>query len=491
MSTLSDATPHDAEVAASTLFSLEMEQSVLGGLIIASERQPDLFDDVTEILQPKDFYHKPHQSICRIGFECVKRGDGLDVLTLQTALAADVETDQIEGIADYVQVLVDNTAGTTHLLAHAHVVHDLAIRRAMVSVAEEIAVRARHPGNMGVEELMDESERAILNIADVGSANEELASAKKLLGSTLDALEDLYRNKRKHTGLRTGFPWLDDQTSGLQPGDLVVLAARPGVGKTSMAINIMEYALTHTPGKEDGKRPIVLFSMEMPGVQIMRRLLSSLASVNLRHMRDGKLTETDWGHIKNAATRINEVALYVDSSSVLNAGKVRHRVRRVKNIHRGEDPALIVIDYLQLMSSVTGQDGREENRNQEISKITRSLKGLAKEFRCPVLLLSQLSRNPQYSDRPPALVDLRDSGAIEQDADIVLFLHKKSNDASEEQERCYVDLIIGKHRNGPVGRCRLQFLGQTTHFSELVLDEYGLAEGSKTPRRVDVMEDLN
>ena len=467
-----------------------LEQSVLGGILVASKQHPEMLDEVMEMLQPQDFYIKQHQAIYRVAQQGFGREGTLDALTVQTDLLSDADAARFPNIDGYVQQLTDNVADLIQLVPHARAVRALSMRRSLIDAATWIQEQATYPKDDNIDQLINDAEHKVLKVIEDRGTDDSMRSADLIVVDTLDALEKLYKNQQEYTGLRTGFPWLDDITSGLQVGDLIVLAARPGVGKTSMAINIIEYALTHM---EQTKAPTIMFSMEMSSTQVVQRFLSSLSSIHLNVMRNGKLSSSDWDKLQNAAKRIQGMQhLYIDTRGVLDVGMVRHRVRRVKNLHKNS-PALIVVDYLQLMGAASSIGAREENRNQEISRITRSLKGIAKEFECPVLLLSQLSRQGQQAKRKPALIDLRDSGAIEQDADIVLFLHQKDEGLPPpNQGQREVELIIAKHRNGEIGHRMLNFHGPRTRFTEATLEDYdnNSNPSSRTTRRSDPMEDL-
>jgi replicative DNA helicase len=480
----------NSEAAApSALHSQDMEQSVLGGIILAGDAKPELLDNVMEMLQPPDFYNKQHQIIFRAASRAFEQSGGLDVLSLQNALLREPEASGMPEISEYIQMLADHAAGTTHLADHAKGIRELSMRRALTAAASLIHEKAQYPGEQPMTQLVNEAERMVLGVIDDRSGDEHMLSADAIVHTFLKELEILYKNKKAHVGVPTGLPWLDKRTSGLQPGDLIVLAARPGIGKTSMAINIIEHALTHA---EEDAQPIVLFSMEMSSTQVIQRMVSSLSSTRLSDIRSGQLSNADWDRLQKAASRIKDMKhLHVDSSANLDVGIVRHRVRRIKSIHRSR-PGLIVIDYLQLMSAILEPGSKLENRNQEISRITRSLKGVAKEFECPVLLLSQLSRQGQQAGRRPALIDLRDSGAIEQDADIVLFLHQK-DDGMPDQDGAQrmIELIVAKHRNGEPGRRMLNFDGSKTRFTEASMDDGNYdVSAPRQARRSDAMEDL-
>lgn len=448
------------------LYSDEAEQSVLGSLLFCVETNDGKLFECLQLLSAEDFYQHLHRIIYTLFCRELENSRSLDMVAFQAVLNSESEIKNPEKILSYVEVLRENIASSDYLLPHAQVVRDFSIRRSLLSASNQIATLARHPDGKEVDNLLSDAENKILAIAQGPNATGNVHHIGDVLKETLDILEDYYKNKSSFTGLETGFPWLDNKTAGLQNGDLIVLAARPGMGKTSMAMNIVEHVLVKKQDDNQVDRPIIFFSMEMPGVQIGRRLLASLGGVDIRSIATGNITESQWGAIQKGAGRIKDTLLYLDSSSVLDIPKIRHSINRVMHVQK-QHPALIVIDYLQLMSSVTKSNYALENRNQEISVITRNLKSIAKEQECPLLLLSQLSR-PQNrkQDLKPNLADLRDSGAIEQDADIVLFLHPHDATETVSENNQEIELIIGKHRNGSLGTCLLNFAGPTTHFTE-------------------------
>ncbi len=323
--------------------------------------------------------------------------------------------------------------------------------RQLLRAASDITSTTYQPDGRGVTELLDFAEKRVLEISEKGPRRGEVKPISKLLSEAVDRIDVLFRSQSAITGVSTGFMDLDEKTSGMQPSDLIIIAGRPSMGKTSLAMNIAENAAV------GHKVPVAVFSMEMPGSQLAMRMMSSLGRINAHRMRTGKLNDDDWPRLTSSVSLLNEAPIFIDDTPGLTALDIRSRARRIKREH---GLGMIVIDYLQLMTG-----GGEENRATEISNMTRSLKGLAKELNVPVIALSQLNRSVETrTDKRPVMSDLRESGAIEQDADVILFVYRDEVYREDSPDKGIAEIIIGKQRNGPIGTVRLTFLGEYTKF---------------------------
>jgi len=428
--------------------SVEAEQSVLGGLLLDNTR----WDQLADKLSAKDFYRKEHRLI----FDAIQALSGdskpADVVTVAEWLDNKGELENVGGLA-YIGSLANNTPSAANILAYAEIVHEGAVRRQLVEIAHKISSTAFNPEGRRAAELLDEAEQRILDINENRARRHGgLRPLKSLLTDTVDRIDALYRSDNPYTGVPTGFTDLDNMTSGLQAADLVILAGRPSMGKTSLAMNIAENAAI---GQQ---QHVALFSLEMPGEQIAMRMLASLGRINSHRVRCGKLDDDDWPRLTSAMTLLADAPIYVDDTPALTAMEIRSRARRLKREH-GLD--MIIVDYLQLMQS----SDTNENRATEISNITRSLKGLAKELNVPVIALSQLNRSlEQRPDKRPIMSDLRESGAIEQDADVIIFIYRDEVYNEDSPDKNIAEVIISKQRNGPTGKIRLTFLGEYTRF---------------------------
>ena len=435
--TTSDALPH----------SDEAERSVLGAVLLDNEQ----FERAQEILSHASFYSRRHQEIYRALEEMVEAGTALDVVTLKTQLERSGRLDEIGGPA-YLAELLEGVPRSANVEHYARIVREKNVLRELIRCSQSIlssALHARGP----LDELLDDAEKSILQVAEerLGSGFIPLAVTAE---ASLKAIEELPRRQELITGVATGFPELDSMTAGLQNGDLVILAARPAMGKTSLALNIASHAaLRH--GKTVG-----MFSLEMSHQQLFLRLLCSEGQVDAHRLRTGRVGKEEWQRIIKIYGTLSAAPIFLDDTPGIGIMEMRAKARRLKR-ERGLD--LLIVDYLQLMR---GRD-RYENRQQEISEISRSLKGLAKELDVPLLALSQLSRAPEQrgGDRRPQLSDLRESGAIEQDADVVMFLYREEVYKKDDPElRGKAELILGKQRNGPTGVVRLNFIRDFTRF---------------------------
>lgn len=428
--------------------SIEAEQSVLGGLMLDNRA----WDNVVEKVGVDDFYRHDHRLIYRSMARLIEQNKPVDVLTVSEALR---ETQELEpaGGEVYLFELANNTPSTANITAYADIVRERAVLRKLIEAANDIANNAFNPQGRTINELLDVAERSVFSISEQGSRGSGPVNIKTYLTSTMDKIDTLFHSSNPITGVATGYHDFDNMTSGLQPSDLVIIAGRPSMGKTTFAMNIAEDVAIKS------RMPVLLFSMEMPGDAIVMRMLSSLCRIDQLKIRTGKLADDDWPRITSTVSMLSEINLFIDDTPGLSPAEMRARARRVAKEHG--QLGLIVVDYLQLMQV----PGANENRTAEISEISRSLKGLAKELKVPVIALSQLNRGlEQRADKRPVMSDLRESGAIEQDADLIVFIYRDEvyNDSSPDKGTA--EIIIAKQRNGPIGKTRLTFLGQYTRF---------------------------
>jgi replicative DNA helicase len=437
--------------------SIEAEQAVLGGLLLHSAG----YWEISDVLVESDFYRNDHRLIWRAIIELMEDDGSVDVLTVGRTL--ENMGDATRGLdVSYLAELAENTPGVSNLRAYAEIVRERSTLRQLISAANRIADNAFQPQGRKSAELLDQAEREVFQIAEGRPKAGGPQGARDLLKQTVDRIDRLVASKNHITGLSTGFEDLDGYTSGLQDSDLVIVAARPSMGKTSFAMNLVEHALMLPEAK-----PVLVFSMEMPADALMMRMLSSLGRINQGHMRSGQLTDDDWPRLTSTMSLLRDKPLFIDDTAALSPNEVRARARRVSREHGGL--GMIVVDYLQLMQV----HGTNENRTGEISEISRSLKALAKEMGCPVVALSQLNRSlEQRPNKRPVMSDLRESGAIEQDADLILFIYRDEVYNPESTEKGTAELLIGKQRNGPIGMVRVAFIGPLTKFENLAPDRY-------------------
>jgi replicative DNA helicase len=433
--------------------SIEAEQSLLGALLLDNQA----FDRVADLVTGDDFYRDDHRRIWRHIAKLVENGKPADVVTVSESIEASDDKDKTGGPA-YLGALAQNTPSALNIRRYAELVRERAVQRRLAQVATSIAEEALSSGGKDVGQLLDEAESKIFQIAESGARrNEGLLEIKPVLARVFEKIDHLYHrdNPSDVTGVPTGFVDLDRMTAGLQPGDLVIVAGRPSMGKTALALNIAEHVAV------DNGLPVAIFSMEMSSTQLAMRMLGSISRVDQHKMRTGRLSDREWSDLSEAMGKLHETPIYIDEGGALTALEVRARARRLKRQY--SKLGLIVIDYLQLMAAT----GQGENRATEISEISRSLKAMAKELDVPVVALSQLNRAvDQRPDRRPVMSDLRESGAIEQDADVIMFVYREvvyKPDLPEEQ-RGIAELIVGKQRNGPIGTVKLTFRGQHTRF---------------------------
>ncbi|MGQ0428793.1 MAG: replicative DNA helicase [Gammaproteobacteria bacterium] len=437
--------------------SVEAEQAVLGGLML----DVNAWDAVADIVTATDFYRRDHRLIFEAIAEVAEKRGACDAVTVSEQLERKGRLEEIGGLA-YLGTIARDTPSAANVRAYAEIIRERSILRQLAAAGAEIAASATDSRGRAASELVDEAERRVFEIAERGSRGRfGFIAIKDVLPETIDRLDLLHQSPGEMRGVPSGFTQLDKKTTGLQPGDLVVIAGRPSMGKTTLAVNIAEYAAV-------GKNiPTAIFSMEMSAEQLTLRLISSLGSVNQSHLRTGEFSTEDWARIQGAMSQLSGAPLYVDESPALTPTEVRARARRLK---RERGLGLVVVDYLQLMQV----PGTKENRATEISEISRSLKALAKELQVPVVALSQLNRAvEQRTDKKPVMSDLRESGAIEQDSDLILLIYREEVYDSNTARKGLADIIIAKQRNGPVGEVLLTFQGEYTRFKTYVAESYG------------------
>jgi len=432
--------------------SIEAEQSVIGGLMLS----PDHWDGVVELLTADDFYRQGHRKIWRTMAELMEANAPLDVITLSEALHSKGLLEEVGGLA-YLGELASNTPSVANVRAYATIIRERSTLRQLIAAANAIADASFFPDGRAAAELLGDAEQRLADIVEGRPKSGGPEGVTDLLRKTVDRIDELYRSGGGLTGLSTGFAELDGKTSGLQRSELVIVAARPSMGKTAFAMNLVEQAVLHQD------QPVLVFSMEMPAEALVMRMISSLGRISQTRVRSGELADDDWPRLGAAVAKLKDRPLFIDDTPALSPGELRSRCKRVQREHGAL--ALVVVDYLQLMQ-VPGD--RQRNRVEEISEISRSLKTLAKEFNCPVVALSQLNRSlEQRPNKRPVNSDLRESGAIEQDADLITFIYRDEVYNEESPDKGVAEIIIGKQRNGPIGVCRLAFLGEFTRFENL------------------------
>ncbi|MBD1576317.1 MULTISPECIES: replicative DNA helicase [Vibrio] len=431
--------------------SLEAEQSVLGGLLLDNER----WDSISGKVVGKDFYSRPHRSIFGAIKSILDDNQPLDLITLSEHLEQREELESVGGFA-YLADLAKNTPSAANINAYADIVCERAVVRSLIGIANEIADAGYDPQGRSSADLLDMAESKVFAIAEERTTeNEGPQSVDTILTKTLERIEILYQTPQDGvTGINTGFGDLNKKTAGLQGSDLIIVAARPSMGKTTFAMNLCENAAM------DQDKPVLIFSLEMPADQLMMRMLASLSRVDQTKIRTGQLDDEDWARISSTMGILTQKKnMYIDDSSGLTPTDLRSRARRIARETGGL--SMIMVDYLQLMRV----PGMQDNRTLEISEISRSLKALAKELNVPVVALSQLNRSlEQRADKRPINSDLRESGAIEQDADLIMFIYRDEVYNPESDLKGIAEIIIGKQRNGPIGSVRLTFQGQYSRF---------------------------
>lgn len=450
---------YDLETAALKVppHSIEAEQAVLGGLMLDNYAWERIADQLVDA----DFYRHDHRLIYRAIFNLAERSQPFDVVTLSEYLENEGTLEQVGGFA-YLGELASNIPSVANIQAYAQIIRERSTLRQLISVSNEIADMAYAPKGRQGEEILDEAERKIFQIAEARPKAGGPVPLQEILLQTVDTIDTLFHSDSQITGLTTGFKDLDEKTSGLQPADLIIVAGRPSMGKTTFAMNLVENAIMNSD------KTVLVFSLEMPSESIVMRMLSSLGRIDQSKVRSGRLDDDDWARMTSTVSLLQNARLHIDDTAGISPTEMRARARRVAREH-GEI-GLIMVDYLQLMQ--LGGSG-SENRTNEISEISRSLKALAKEFNCPVVALSQLNRSlEQRPNKRPVNSDLRESGAIEQDADVIMFVYRDEVYNPDTEHKGVAEIIIGKQRNGPIGTVRLMFHGRYTRFDNLAAGEY-------------------
>ncbi len=437
--------------------SLEAEQAVLGGLMLDQRA----WDQIADAVSSDDFYRPDHRLIFSAIEALVERDQPPDAVTVSEYLKRTTQLEAAGGV-DYIAQLVEDTPSAANIRAYARIVRERSMLRQLIEIGGDIAASAHDQEGRTVDELVDLAEQRVFEIADRGQRRGAgFRPLKQILPETIDRLDVLSHTEGEITGISTGFADMDQMTAGLQRGDLIIVAGRPSMGKTTFAMNIAENAAI------GNQVPTAIFSMEMSSEQLSFRMIGSIGRVNQSRLRTGKLSEEDWSRIDSAVSMMSNAPIFIDDGAGLSPTEMRARARRLKREH---GLGLIVVDYLQLMQVA----GTKENRATEISEISRSLKALAKELDVPVIALSQLNRSvEQRTDKKPVMSDLRESGAIEQDADLIVFIYREEVYEADTPRKGIADIIIGKQRNGPVGEFHLTFLGEFTKFENLVAEAYG------------------
>ncbi|WP_284280388.1 replicative DNA helicase [Limnobacter litoralis] len=431
--------------------SMEAEQSVIGGLLLDNQA----WDRIGDVIRADDFYRYDHRIIFEHIAKLIDGSKPADVVTVYESLQSSGKAEDVGGLA-YLNTLATNTPSAANIRRYSEIVRDRAVLRRLITISDEIATSALNPQGRDTKALLDEAESKIFKIAEEGSRGAGgFQDLQPVLGKVVERIDELYHRDSNSdiTGISTGFVDLDSKTSGLQPGDLIIVAGRPSMGKTAFSLNIGEHVAV-----EEG-HAVAVFSMEMGATQLAMRLLGSVGRLDQHRLRTGRLTDEDWPRLTYAVSKMQNAQLFIDETPALSSMEVRARCRRLAR--QCGQLGLVIIDYLQLM----GSSSPGENRATEISEISRSLKGLAKELNCPVIALSQLNRSlEQRPNKRPVMSDLRESGAIEQDADVILFIYRDEVYNPDSPDKGTAEIIIGKQRNGPIGTVRVTFLGQYTKF---------------------------
>jgi len=439
--------------------SLEAEQAVLGGLLLDNAA----WDRVADFIREEDFYRFDHRLIFQHIARLIEKSRPADVITVFDSLTSAARLEDAGGLP-YLNALAQNTPSAANIRRYAEIVRDRSVLRKLVTVADEIGESAFSPQGREVRQLLDEAESKVFAIAEDGARGAQgFVEIQPLLSQVVERIDELYHrdNPSDITGIPTGFADLDSMTSGLQGGDLIIVAGRPSMGKTAFSLNIAEHVSI------DSGLPVAVFSMEMGGTQLAMRMLGSVGRLDQHRVRTGRLTDDDWPRLTHAIQKMQDAQLFIDETPALNSLELRARARRLSR--QCGKLGLIVIDYVQLMSSTR----QGENRATEISEISRNLKALAKELDCPVIALSQLNRSlEQRPNKRPVMSDLRESGAIEQDADVILFIYRDEVYNPDSQDKGLAEIIISKQRNGPIGTVRLTFVGAFTKFENYAPASY-------------------
>lgn len=436
--------------------SVEAEQSLLGGLMLDNAA----WEKVADIVTDGDFYRKDHRIIFSAIAQLCEDGHPSDVVTVSEFLDNRDELGAAGGL-EYLATLANESPGAANAKAYANILRERATMRALITAGNQISGNAYTTDGRNAAELVDEAERLVFEIAEKGARGKQgFKALKQILPATVDRIDLLHQSGDSVTGIPTGYNEFDKMTAGLQGGDLIIIAGRPSMGKTTFAINIAENAAIGS------QVPTAIFSMEMPSEQLAFRMISSLGRVDQTHLRTGNITDEDWSRIHTAVALMSDAPIFIDDTAALSPTEIRARARRLKREH---GLGLIVLDYLQLMQV----HGITENRATEISEISRSLKALAKELNVPIIALSQLNRSvEQRTDKRPVMSDLRESGAIEQDADLIIFIYREEVYNQDTPRKGVADITIAKQRNGPIGDFPLTFVGRFTKFENWAPDHH-------------------
>ena len=451
-----DVMPADTDALKVPPHSLQAEQAVLGGLMLDNPAWDKVADHVIE----EDFYRRDHRLIFRAIAELAERNSPFDAVTLSEWLEQNQLLESAGGLAS-LGGLVQNTPSAANIQAYADIVREHSVLRSLITVGNNIAGSAFVTEGRNSTELLESAEQQVFQIAERGKRGQRgFRSIRTLLSAAVDRIDKLFQQDNPITGVPSGFSDLDEMTAGLQPSDLIIVAGRPSMGKTTLALNFAENAAIKY------QVPVAIFSMEMPGEQLALRMMSSLGRIDQHKIRTGKLEDDDWPRLTSAVSLLDTAPLFIDDTPSLSPTELRARARRLKREH---NLGMIIIDYLQLMQVA----GTRENRTTEISEISRNLKALAKELELPVIALSQLNRGlEQRTDKRPVMSDLRESGAIEQDADVIMFIYRDEVYNEDSPHKGLAEIIIGKQRNGPIGKRFLTFRGQFTRFENYSEDAY-------------------
>ena len=433
--------------------SMEAEQAILGGLMLDNST----WDQVSDVITDEDFYRHDHKLIFEALAQLASQNQPLDVITVSEFLANRNQLDQVGGLA-YLGTLAKNTPSAANIKHYAAIVRERSVLRSLITVGGILTERAFNPEGRSSEEILDEAERMVFQIAEKGAKGKKgFVGINELLNMAVDKIDQLFQQDSPITGVSTGFADFDAQTAGLQAGDLIIVAGRPSMGKTTFSMNIAENVAVLAG------LPVAVFSMEMPGDSLAMRMMSSIGRIDQKNLRSGNLADEDWPKLTNAVGILNDAPIYIDDTGGLSPNELRARCRRLTR--EVGQLGLVVIDYLQLMQV----PGNNENRASEISEISRNLKGMAKELNVPVIALSQLNRSlEQRPNKRPVMSDLRESGAIEQDADLIVFIYRDEVYNPDSPDKGTAEIIIGKQRNGPIGTVRQTFLGRYTRFEDYV-----------------------
>ena len=439
--------------------STEAEQAVIGGLLL----DPYAFDKIADLLTPNDFYEKRNRELFDAIYQLNHRGEPCDFITVSNFLKSSKNLD--ENTFSYLASLAKETPSAARIKAYAQIVHEHATKRRLISVAAKLTELVYSKSDQSSKELLNEAEQLVLKVSDEDQKTTDLRSIAELSNIVYEQIHQRSKSDQLITGMPTGFSIIDEKTNGLQRGDLIIIAGRPSMGKTSLALNIAEHIAIE---KQQGTA--VIFSMEMPAEQIITRLFSSMAKINQMHMRNGKLSNEEWASLTKWSGIFKKASLYIDDSSALTPLEVCARVRRLKREH--PDLSLVIVDYLQLMH----MDRTVENRAVEISSISRALKALAREVKVPVVALSQLNRNIESRKTKPQMSDLRESGAIEQDADLIMAIYREFNKSGEQEGSSratdgVINVDVVKQRNGPTFNTKLTFIGRYTRFENYISED--------------------